>query len=70
MYQYCIYPKDISIILGKSISHSSNLVRIIKQAYVVTSPRPITIKKFCGYMDFPFDDIFHMINGKTSRTTS
>ncbi|WP_338359647.1 hypothetical protein [Yeosuana marina] len=62
MYRYCIYPKEIAIILGKSYTHSCQLVRTIKDAYGITSKRSISIKEFCEYMDLPHDDIFNMIN--------
>jgi hypothetical protein len=63
MKRVCIYPKEISIILGKSISYSSSLVRTIKDANGITSPRPITIKEFCDYIDLPYDEVFSMVNG-------
>ena len=63
MKRYCIYPKEISILLGKSYSYSCHLVRTIKDAYSIKSSRPITIKEFCDYMDFPYDDVFVMVNG-------
>jgi len=62
MYRYCIYPKEISLILGKSDTYSRNLVRTIKDAYGKSSYQPVTIKEFCDYMDLPFEDIFNMIN--------
>ncbi|MFD0988652.1 hypothetical protein ACFQ1R_00965 [Mariniflexile jejuense] len=62
MNRFCIYPKEISIILGKSNSYSSNLVRTIKAVNLITSPRPITIKEFCDYMDLPYTEVCAMIN--------
>ena len=70
MYQYCIYPKDIAIILGKSNSYSCNLVRTIKDAYNITSQRSISIREFCDYMDIPFDDVFSMINKGSTKSAS
>ena len=66
MYRYFIYPKEISIILGKSNSYSCNLVRAIKDAYHIKSKRPVSIKEFCDYMDLPYDDVFSMINNSKS----
>tara|TARA_R110000868_G_scaffold145208_1_gene365347 strand:+ start:2324 stop:2545 length:222 start_codon:yes stop_codon:yes gene_type:complete len=62
MYRYCIYPKEISVILGKSMTYSRNLVRTIKDAYQKSPHQLITIKEFCDYMDLPYADIFNMIN--------
>lgn len=66
MNRYCIYPKEISIILGKSNSYSCHLVRTIRDAYGISSRRPISIKEFCDYMDLPYDDVFSMINNSKS----
>jgi len=68
MYRYCIYPKEITIILGKSYTHSCQLVRTIKAAYGKSSYQPITIKEFCEYMDLPYEEIFNMINKKHSKS--
>ncbi|WP_308991957.1 hypothetical protein QLS71_016875 [Mariniflexile litorale] len=65
MYRQCIYPKEISIILGKSYTFSCKLVRTIKDAQGITSQRTITIKEFCDYMDMPYEDVFTMINGRS-----
>ncbi|WP_188653425.1 hypothetical protein [Yeosuana aromativorans] len=70
MYRYCIYPKEIAIILGKSYTHSCQLVRTIKDAHGKSSHQPITIKEFCDYMDLPYEDIFNMINGHHNRHAS
>ena len=68
MNRYCIYPKEISILLGKSNSYSCNLVRTIRDVYTITSRRPITIKEFCDYMDLPYDEVFAMINGESTKS--
>ena len=62
MKRVCIYPKEISIILGKSYSYSCHLVRVIKDANGITINRPITIKEFCDYVDIPYDEVFPMIH--------
>lgn len=67
MNRYCIYPKEISIILGKGNSYSCNLVRTIRDVNQITTKRPITIKEFCDYMDFPYEDVFAMVNGKANK---
>lgn len=68
MYRFCIYPKEIAIILGKSETYSRNLVRTIKDVHCKSSYQPITIKEFCDYMDLPFEDIFNMINRKEPQS--
>lgn len=70
MYQYCIYPKEIAVILGKSNSYASSLVRTMKDAYNIRSQRTVTIKEFCDFMDLPYEDVFAMINGGASKSTS
>jgi len=57
MYRYCIYPKEISLILGKSDTYSPNPVRTIKSVHKKWSYQPIIMKEFCDYMDLPFEDI-------------
>lgn len=68
MYRYCIYPKEISIIIGKSYTHSCQLVRTIKDAYGKSSHQPVTIKEFCDHMNLPFEDIFNDINKNYSKS--
>jgi hypothetical protein len=70
MDRYCIYPKEIATILGKSETYSRNLVRTIKDANTKSSYQPITIKEFCDYMDLPYDEIFEMINASSNPTAS
>ena len=68
MYRYCIYPKEIATILGKSETYSRNLLRTIKAAYNKTSYQAITIKEFCDYMDLPYEEVFLMINKGENRS--
>ncbi|PIV95128.1 MAG: hypothetical protein COW44_00620 [Flavobacteriaceae bacterium CG17_big_fil_post_rev_8_21_14_2_50_33_15] len=69
MYRYCIYPKEISVILGKSYSYSCKLTRSIKDAYQIHKRRDITIKEFCEYMNLPYEEIFNTINKRTIEST-
>ena len=62
MKRYCIYPKEIALILGKSNSYSCTMVRNIRAAYQIKNRRPISIKEFCNYNDLPFDDVYNIIN--------
>ena len=68
MHRYFIYPKEISIILGKSYAYSCNLVRTIKDANGITSMRTVSIKEFCTYMDIPYEDVFNIINKDFLKT--
>lgn len=70
MYRFCIYPKEIAVILGKSETYSRNLVRTIKDVHSKSPHQPITIKEFCDYMDLPYEDIFKSINGLDTRSAS
>lgn len=70
MYRFCIYPKEIAVILGKSETYSRNLVRTIKDAHGKSSHQPITIREFCDFMDLPYEDILRMINGFNKQVAS
>jgi len=62
MNRLCIYPKEVAIIKGKSISYSRDLIRRIKDAYGKRKHQPVTIKEFCDYEGLPYEEVFNMIN--------
>lgn len=62
MKQLCIYPKEVSIILNKSISSSQELIRTIKDVYGKEKHQVVTIREFCEYEGLLYQDVFNMIN--------
>ncbi|MEP5253972.1 MAG: hypothetical protein ABJQ39_02855 [Winogradskyella arenosi] len=63
MKQLFIYPKEIVLITGKSLTTAQTLVRTMKDVYDKEKHQDITIREFCNYMGIPFEDVFYMING-------
>ncbi|SEL41717.1 hypothetical protein [Parapedobacter koreensis] len=45
----CIYPKDVSEILGKSIKHAERLLRTIRDALGKESHQYVSFKEFADY---------------------
>ena len=62
MKQLCLYPKEVAIIIGKSQTTAQTLVRTIKDAHGKAKHQALTIREFCEYMGFPYDEILNMIN--------
>ncbi|MGM5470791.1 hypothetical protein ACS386_10995 [Flavobacteriaceae bacterium LMO-SS05] len=62
MNRLCIYPNEVAIITGKSISSSRELIRRIKDVHVKRKHQLVTIKEFCDYEGLPYDEVFNMIN--------
>jgi hypothetical protein len=62
MRRLCIYPDEVAIITGKSISSSRELIRRIKDVYGKCKHQLVTIKEFCEYEGLPYDEVFNMIN--------
>lgn len=67
MKRICIYPSEVAIITGKSISSARELIRRIKDAYGKQKRQPVTIKEFCDYEGFPYEDVNNMINNKQNE---
>ncbi|QRM87798.1 hypothetical protein FG167_00710 [Lacinutrix sp. WUR7] len=62
MKQICIYPKEVAILLGKSLTTAQTLVRTIKDVHGKDKHQALTIREFCAYMGLPYTDVFNMIN--------
>ena len=62
MNRLCIYPNEVAIITGRSISSSRMLIRQIKDAYGKPKRQLVTIKEFCDYEGLPYEEVFNMIN--------
>lgn len=45
----CIYPKDISLILGKSIQQSRRILSLIRDTYGKKAHQYVSIKEFAEY---------------------
>lgn len=52
----------MAIITGKSISSSRELIRLIKDAHGKRKHQLVTIKEFCDYVGFEYEEVFQMIN--------
>jgi DNA helicase TIP49 (TBP-interacting protein) len=61
MKRICIYPKDVQIITGRSLRYCQELIKHIKMLLNKEKHQTVTIREFCDYMDFPFEDINDMI---------
>ena len=62
MKQLSIYPKEVSVILGKSVITARRLIRTIKDVHKKEKHQAVTIREFCDYMDMPYEDVFNMVN--------
>lgn len=51
----CIYPKDISLILGKSYKQSLRIMRTIKDAYSKEPHQYLTLEEFAEYTGIDLD---------------
>lgn len=61
MKRICIYPKDVQVITGRSLRYCQELIKDLKVLLQKEKHQTVTIKEFCDYMDFPFEDINNMI---------
>lgn len=52
----------MAIITGKSISSSRELIRQIKDVHGKRKHQLVTIKEFCDYVGFEYEEVFQMIN--------
>lgn len=53
----CIYPQDISNILGKSLSQSRRILIHIRSVYGKTDKQYLSIQEFAEYTGLDEDDI-------------
>jgi hypothetical protein len=53
----CIYPKDVSIVLGKSIQQSRRILSLIKDAYGKQKNQYVSIQEFATYTGLQEEDI-------------
>ena len=73
MKRITIDPSDIEILIGRDIGTAQKLLRTIKDALGKKKHQRVTIKEFCDYIGFPFEDTCNMINkcnsneGKTGK---
>jgi ribosomal silencing factor RsfS len=49
MKRVCIYPKDVSILTGKSLRHAQKLLQTIKDAMKKRRDQYVTIDEFAEY---------------------
>lgn len=56
-----IYPKDISIITGKSYRSAWQLLKKIRTHYHKEPHQVVTVHEFCTYMGLRIDDVVAII---------
>ncbi|MBE8719957.1 hypothetical protein [Sphingobacterium pedocola] len=56
----CIYPKDVSIILGKSLSQARRILSLIKEVYGKADHQYLSIQEFADYTGLDPDEIKKM----------
>lgn len=48
-YRKCIYPKDVQLITGKSLSTCSRLLRRIKKVLKKADHQYVSVREFCAF---------------------
>lgn len=56
----CIYPKDVALILGKSVKHSERLLRLIRDTLGKESHQYVSFKEFAEYTGLDEEEIRDM----------
>lgn len=64
MKRQCIYTSDIEAITGKSKKTAQKIMRTIKDVYQKKKHQVVTIREFCNYTGFEYEDVFNEINKK------
>lgn len=66
MHRICIHTKEVQIITGKSERTARTVINDIKITYNKQKHQEITIREFCDYMGFPYEEVYQMINPNRS----
>lgn len=53
----CVYPKDISLLLGLSERHARRLLQQIKDAYGKRPHQYVSFQEFAQYTDLPLEEV-------------
>lgn len=56
----CIYPKDVSIILGKSLQQSRRILALIRDCYGKDQHQYVSIKEFAAYTGLDEEEVRKM----------
>lgn len=57
----CIYPKDISIITGKTERYGRKLIEKIRRHLSKTENQFVSVKEFCDYTGLNIDEVEPLI---------
>jgi hypothetical protein len=53
----CIYPKDVSLVLGKSIPQARRILNLIKEVYEKKEHQYVSIQEFASYTGLDEEEI-------------
>lgn len=53
----CIYPKDVSIVLGKSIQQARRILSLIKDTYGKDAHQYVSVKEFAEYTGLDEEEV-------------
>jgi len=59
-HRICIYPKDVSLILGKSVQQARRILSVIKDAYGKDQKQYISIAEFALYTGLDQEEVKSM----------
>ena len=62
MERITIFPKDISIILGRSERYGRDVIQKIKKQTCKSEHQFVTINEFCDYCGLNYEQVKGMIN--------
>jgi len=62
MIRIVIYPSDVMLIFSKSESYARKTIQIIKKSLNKAKHQAVTIKEFCNYFDFDFDEVIAVLS--------
>jgi len=60
--RFCIYPKDVMLITGKSYSTSLRLLRKIKEVYRKPKEAYVSYIEFCEYTNLDEQEVLEAIS--------
>lgn len=61
---------DIAILINRDIRTAQRLIRTIKDVLNKEPHQRLTIKEYCAYEDFPFEETFNMINNNKEEAAA
>lgn len=64
MKRISIDASDVAILINRDISTAQKLIRTIKDSLNKKRHQRVTIREFCEYEGFSYDEVFELVNGK------